>query len=41
MKIYSVYDPAFKPYGRVVEGMEDVIAQILPVLSESPLPHAT
>ncbi|MBQ7916625.1 MAG: DUF4867 family protein [Firmicutes bacterium] len=38
MKIYSVYDPAFKPYGRVVEGMEDVIAQILPVLAESPLP---
>lgn len=39
MKIYSVYDPQFKPYGQIVEGMEDVIAQILPVLDQTPVPE--
>ena len=37
MKIYSVYDNAFKPYGRVVEGVEDAISQILPVLADTPI----
>lgn len=39
MKIYSVYDPQFKPYGQIVEGMEDAIRQILPVLAQSPMPE--
>ncbi len=39
MKIYSVYDPQFKPYGQIVEGMEDVISQILPALAQSPMPE--
>lgn len=39
MKIYSVYDPAFKSYGQIVEGMEDAIAQIMDVLKNIPLPH--
>ncbi len=39
MKIYSVYDPEFKPYGRVVTGMEKMIAEILPVLAGTPLPE--
>ena len=38
MRIYSVYDPEFKPYGRVVEGAEDISAEILPVLQTTPLP---
>jgi len=41
MKIYSVYDPAFKPYGQIVEGMEDTIREILEVLKDTPLPEAT
>ncbi len=40
MKIYSVYDPAFKPYGQIVEGMEESIAQILNVLKDTELPVA-
>lgn len=38
MKIYSVYDPAFKPYGQIVEGMEEAITQILNVLKDTDLP---
>lgn len=38
MKIYSAYDPAFKPYGQIVEGMEESIAQILNVLKDTELP---
>ncbi len=41
MKFYSVFDPEFKPYGRVVTGMEEMIAEILPVLAETPLPEGT
>ena len=41
MKIYSVYDPAFKPYGQIVEGMEDAIGEILEVLKDTPLPEGT
>lgn len=36
MKIYSVYDPEFKPYGRVVTGLEDTAAEILSVLKDAP-----
>ena len=39
MKIYSVYDAEFKPYGRVVTGMEEACRQILPVLAATPLPE--
>ena len=39
MKIYSVFDPEFKPYGQVVTGLEDAVAQILAGLSETPLPE--
>lgn len=41
MKIYSVYDPEFKSYGRVVTGMEDTCQEILTVLKATPLPEAT
>lgn len=41
MKIHSVYDPVFKSYGQIVEGMDDAIAQILDVLKETSLPDAT
>lgn len=34
MTIYSVNDPAFIPYGRVVTGLEDAVGQILPALSQ-------
>ena len=40
MKIYSVYDEQYKPYGRVVEGMEGAKAQILEALATTPLPEA-
>ena len=29
MKIYSVFDPEFKPYGQVVQGMDTAIVEIL------------
>ena len=38
MKIYSVYDPEFKHYGQIVEGMETAVAEILSVLKDTPLP---
>lgn len=41
MKIYSVYDPEFKPYGQIVEGMEDTVQEILTALSTTPLPEGT
>lgn len=40
MKIYSVYDSEFAPYGRIVGGMDACIAEIMPVLAETPLPQA-
>ena len=40
MKIYSVYDPAFKPYGQIVEGMEDAVKEIMTALATTPLPDA-
>lgn len=39
MDIYSVYDPAFRSYGRVVEGMETSVQEILTVLASTPLPE--
>ena len=38
MKIYSVYDPEFKHYGQIVEGMEETVREILNVLKDTPLP---
>ena len=40
MKIFSVTDPEFAPYGRVIEGAE--VSQILKVLKEeTPIPEGT
>ena len=36
MKIYSVFDPEFKPYGQVVTGMEETVKEILSVLKDAP-----
>ena len=41
MKIYSVNDPEFKPYGRVVTGLEEAKHEILTALAKTPLPAAT
>lgn len=40
MKIYSVYDPAFNAYGRVVTGTEAAAAEIVSALARTPLPEA-
>ena len=39
MKIYSVYDPEFKPYGQIIDGMDDVCAEIINVLKDAPCPE--
>ena len=39
MKLYSVFDPEFKPYGQIVTGLEDAVAQIMAGLAETPLPE--
>lgn len=39
MKIYSVYDPEFKAYGRIVTGLEETVAEILEGLKQTPLPE--
>ena len=41
MKIYSVYDPEFKHYGQIVEGLGQSVQEILNVLKDTPLPEAT
>lgn len=41
MKIYSVNDPEFASYGRVVTGLDDAKQEILNALAETPLPDAT
>ena len=41
MKIYSVSDPAFKPYGRIVSGLDAAKQEILDTLANTPLPEAT
>lgn len=38
MKIYSVYDSEFKPYGQVVKGLDAAISEILASLANTPLP---
>lgn len=40
MKIYSVFDPEFKAYGQIVDGMEDTVKEILAALAETPLPES-
>ncbi len=39
MKIYSVYDSEFKPYGQVVTGLDDAVSEILASLANTPLPE--
>ena len=41
MKIFPVTDPEFKPYGRVVTGLDTAKAEILAALANTPLPAAT
>ncbi len=41
MKFYSVFDPEFKPYGQIVTGMDDAVAEILAALAATPLPEGT
>lgn len=41
MKIYSVFDPQFKPYGQVVTGLDETVAEILTALGGTPLPETT
>ena len=36
MEVYSVFDPEFKPFGQVVTGMDDTVAEILSVLKDAP-----
>ena len=36
MKIYSVFDPEVKPYGQVVTGMDETVAELLSVLKDAP-----
>lgn len=37
MKIYSIYDPQFKPYGQVVDGLDESVKEILAVMKTTPL----
>ena len=39
MKIYSVFDPEFKPYGQIVTGLEDTVQEILTALATTPCPE--
>ncbi len=39
MKLYSVFDPQFGPYGRIVDGMEGAAGPILEALAKTPLPE--
>lgn len=41
MKIYPVTDPAFKPYGQIVTGLDAAVQEILAALAHTPLPAAT
>ena len=38
MKVYSVFDPEFKPYGQVVEGCD--VSELLAVMEKYPLPES-
>ena len=39
MKINSVFDEAFKPFGQVVTGLGDAVTEILAALEQTPLPE--
>ena len=41
MKIYNVTDPEFKPYGQIVEGMDDIVAKLVDALAKTRLPEGT
>lgn len=41
MTVYSVFDPEFKSYGRVVTGLDAAKQEILSALQNTPLPTAT
>lgn len=41
MKILSVFDPEFKPYGQVVSGLDETVEEILSALKGTPLPEGT
>ena len=41
MKIHSVFDPEFKPYGQIVTRMEDTVQEILTALATTPCPEGT
>ena len=41
MKLYPVTDPAFRPYGRIVTGLDTAKAEILQALADTPLPDGT
>lgn len=38
MKIYSVFDPEFKPYGQIVKGLDAAVAELLEELAGTPCP---
>ena len=39
MKIYSVFDAEFAPYGQVVTGLEETVGEIVEALKKTPLPE--
>ena len=39
MKIYSVTDPAFKPYGQMVTGLDKTVCEMMIALANTPLPE--
>ena len=41
MKLYPVTDPAFRPYGRIVTGLDTAKAEIMQALAGTPLPDGT
>lgn len=41
MKIYSVYDPEFRHYGQIVEGLDPAVQEILEELKKTPVPAGT
>ena len=39
MQFYSVFDKEFKPFGQVVTGLDEAVAEILAALEKTPLPE--
>ena len=39
MKILSVFDSEFKPYGKVVTGLDEMVHSIVAALANTPLPE--